>query len=106
MITLTRHAEQRMRQRIGIPKAACRRLAEKAFRFGARPEDATPLLRQYLDRVYLEMQNCNQLRVYKAYIYVFHDFKLITVLHVPKKRRPIETRVPYRHRFDYPTWGD
>jgi hypothetical protein len=49
---VTRHAEHRTRERVGIPKKAVRRAAAKAITKGIKRTEAEGGLRRYLDWLY------------------------------------------------------
>ena len=49
---VTRHAEHRTRERVGIPKKAVRRAAAKALIQGVKRTDTEGGLRRYLDWLY------------------------------------------------------
>lgn len=84
-VVLTRHAIKRVSQRVGIPKKAVYKNAQKALKYGVSQKEAKGKLRNYLDGVYLMYETANNLRAYNRYVYVFVNERLITVLYIPKK---------------------
>lgn len=83
-IDLTRHAEKRIRQRLGINKKAVERNAEKALQYGVTHAEATGRLCKYLDGIFLRNFRPTNMRVYNHSTYLFRDTKLITVLPLPR----------------------
>ncbi len=81
---VTKHAEKRIRQRLGINKRATDRAADKALQFGITHAEAKGKLCRYLDGLFLLNRRPNNLRVYNHAVYLFRDTKLITVLPLPK----------------------
>lgn len=84
---VTRHADRRMRERLGVPRSAVRRVAERAMRDGMCREDFHGSLRRYLDALYYYNETANNIRVWAEKVYIFHDKSLITVLDLPKRYR-------------------
>lgn len=83
-VDLTRHAEKRIRQRLGISKKATERNAEKALLHGVTHAEATGHLCKYLDGIFLRDYKPTNMRVYNHSTYLFRDTKLITVLPLPR----------------------
>lgn len=84
-IKVTRHAEKRIRQRLGVNKKSTERTAEKALQQGITHKEATGKLSKYMDGIFLANRTLNNMRVYNHSIYLFHGKTLITVLPLPKK---------------------
>lgn len=83
---VTRHASKRIRQRIGIPKDAVERNADKALRSGVPRTEYGGQLRRYLDALYHRYAcTANNILTYNDHVYVFSGGILITVLHLPSK---------------------
>jgi len=83
---VTRHANKRIRQRIGIPKGAVERNADKALRSGVPRTEYGGQLRRYLDSLYFRY-GCaaDNIMTYNDHVYVFNGGILITVLHLPSR---------------------
>lgn len=81
---VTRHAEHRVRERVGIPKKAVRRAAANAMTDGIKRTETNGALRRYLDYLYFK-GDCmaNNIVVYNDKIYLFNEDTLITILNVP-----------------------
>lgn len=82
-VAVTRHAEKRIRQRLGINKSATERAAEKAMKYGITHKDSKGSLHRYLDSVFLAYRKANNLRVYNRNVYLFGGTTLITVIPLP-----------------------
>lgn len=87
-ILLSEHGEKRVKQRIGLPKKAARKLALRAIAEGARREQFTGSMRLYLDQEYrLKGGAADNMRVLNGYLFVFSGEMLITCWLLPEKFR-------------------
>ena len=84
---MTHHADKRIRQRVGVPRSAVRRLAIKARNDGTERRDTSGSLRRYLDRVYHYNEAANRIMVWSEKVWIFSDNALITVLNLPLRYR-------------------
>lgn len=84
-VTVTRHAEKRIRQRLGINKKSTDRAAEKELEHGVTHTEAKGKLSRHLDGIFLLNYKPTNLRVYNHSVYLFAGTTLITVLPLPKK---------------------
>ena len=83
-VTLTRHGEKRIRERAGLSKKACERMAKIAFMEGAAIEDTKGRLRNYMLQHYTSHDGAtDNMRVYGDKIWIFNGTCLITILQIP-----------------------
>ena len=87
MVTVTRHARQRVRERVGIPARAVQRYAETAYKDGLRHGELTGWLARYIDGVYLQKKKANDIRVYGEFVLLFQDARLITIINLPNRHK-------------------
>ena len=87
MARITRHATQRMRQRLGISKRTTEKNAEKALAHGIKHSDTRGSLHRYISSLYWKEQTANNARIYNNSVYIFHNNTLITVFPLPQKYR-------------------
>lgn len=87
MIEITDHADERIKERLGLPKSARMSTAERAYTKGNTHSQARGKLKRYLDYCWLSHKNANNVRVYAQHIWFFKDNVLITVYDVPKHMR-------------------
>jgi hypothetical protein len=85
MVYVTQHAKKRCKQRLGLPKSACQRHAQKVFDKGLSRTEVKGNLKIYLDYLFLSRRSLNQIKLYGEFIYLFNDESLVTVLHTPRK---------------------
>lgn len=90
---LTHHGEERMRKRLGLPRKAVARTAEKALREGYTHSQFSGSFKRYLDGVYLKERTANNLRVYGGHLYLFAGETLVTCWQVPNKFRNAKPHV-------------
>lgn len=84
---VTYHAEKRIRQRIGVPKSAVKKLAVKARNHGVERVETHGSLRRYLDKVYYYNPNSTLIYIWAEKIFIFADDALVTVLNLPPRYR-------------------
>ena len=85
---VTKHGNDRARERIGIPKKAVERNAQSALLFGLDQSHSTGSLRRYLAALYERYDGAaGNIRVYGNFVYVFNEEILITVLNLPTEYR-------------------
>lgn len=80
------HAVRRIRQRLGIPKKAAQREAERALE-GGRIEDFRGGFRRHLDWLRHRHGNGANYRITRNAIFAFQYGVLATVLTIPKQHR-------------------
>lgn len=91
---VSKHATKRCRKRLGVPKKAVPRLAEKALDIGQHRADFVGSFRRYLDKVYMKKgQHANNMRVYNSHLFLFAGYILITAWRVPSKYQKTIMRV-------------
>ena len=87
-INISSHAEQRLKQRLGLPIRAARRAALNAYIRGARHGDFKGPLRKYIERrrkTGYDENSADDIAVYAGNLYCFAGTTLITVWPVPEK---------------------
>lgn len=82
-VTITDHAIDRIRKRLGIPRRAALRTAERAFRQGVPHTRFSGPLRDYLDHKVEAPHPANSARVYGEFLYMFEGSTLRTVWDLP-----------------------
>ena len=83
--TVSRHAEERTKSRLGISKKIAAKNAQKAWENGLTHAEAKGGLRRYLDYLYLSHRVATNIRVYHHHVYLFKGTKLVTVFQLPQK---------------------
>jgi len=91
---VTKHGGQRIRERLGIPKKAVAKLAEKALTEGATHAQFAGRMKRYLDRVFLDHRNANNMRVLNGYLFLFYGENLITCWALPQSVRDAKPSTP------------
>lgn len=72
-VRVTRHAEHRMRERLGINKASVLAAAQRAFDRGSSYQDTKGKLRHFLDEKIICYGSQSIYRIYSEFLYVFSD---------------------------------
>lgn len=63
-IEITRHAEQRMRERLGLNKKSIERMAQRAYDNGICHNETRGNLNKWITKVYFSNKNANNIRLY------------------------------------------
>jgi hypothetical protein len=86
-MTVTIHAKNRIKERMGLKKSSSEKVAYNALAYGLRHEDVAGSLKRFLDKLYFEHLNANNIRIFADKIFLFHNDFLITVINLPSKFR-------------------
>lgn len=86
-VYVTDHAKDRTRQRVGLPKRATEKNAERAFLEGIKHNETSGSLCRFIDGLYLSQKKANNIRIYCGNVYLFSGESLITVISLPAKYR-------------------
>ena len=82
MATITRHARERVKERIGVPSKSADKLANAAWEKGLKHTELKGHLKKYVDSKVIDSKATP--RVYAQFLYLFsRDGKLRTVLTLP-----------------------
>ena len=82
-IKVSKHAEQRMRERCGLNKKSIERIAQKAYDKGISHKNTKGNLNKWITSVYLKNTKANNIRLYGEMIYIFCGNILVTVFQIP-----------------------
>lgn len=80
---ISRHAAERLKERCGLSKKACKRMARKAFDEGIRHSQTKGRLNKWVTGLYFKNQKANNIRLYGDKAYIFCDETLVTVIQIP-----------------------
>lgn len=83
IVTVSKHAEQRMKERCGLNKKSIQRMAEKAYTDGISHRNTKGSLNKWVTKVYFKSQKANNIRLYGDTAFLFHNDILITVIQIP-----------------------
>ena len=83
----THHGAKRVRKRIGIKKKAVDAMRDAAFEKGLTHAQATGQLSRYYDKLFLEYESANNVRMYANYVWIFAGKSLVTVFPIPNNLR-------------------
>lgn len=82
---VTKHGQERMRERLGLPKRALVRKAALALERGRPREAFGGPLRDYLNYKHASHGNADNMRVYGHELFIFNGEDLITAWALPRK---------------------
>lgn len=80
---VTTHAGKRIRERIGVNKKSVQTISDRALQRGLSHADLTGKLKRYVDKLYLNGEVANNIKVYAEKVYLFRNTTLITVISLP-----------------------
>lgn len=85
MVRVTRHAAQRLHERMGIPLRSAARVAQNALDRGVCHGDCTGAMARWLDRQALHYGRKMNWRVYAEHVFAFtYEDVLVTVVQIGK----------------------
>lgn len=90
---ITRHAEERGKERVGLSKSAIKRLAFLALERGVTHADTTGKLKRLFDSLYFRNKEANNIRIYAEKIFIFSDQTLITILPLSNEYKGLAAKV-------------
>ena len=87
---ITKHAEQRMRERLGLNKKSMQRMVQKVYNNGKRVDDFKGGMYKYLFNIEKSHKSLHgedsSIRMYGDFIYLFTGQSLITVFRAKKQK--------------------
>lgn len=86
-VVVTDHADERIKERLGLPKSARQTAAQRAFDKGKTRDECVGKLKRYLDLKCITHRAGNNIRIYAEHIWVFQDNTLITVYDIQKRMK-------------------
>lgn len=86
-VLITKHAYDRVKERLRWKSKVLDKMAEKIFLDGIKHKDTKGNLRRYLTKLWFSYKYCNNVRIYGENIFFFCDNRLITVYQLPNNLR-------------------
>lgn len=80
---VTKHAENRIKERCGLGKKTGQRMAEKAFNEGIAHGQTKGRLNKWVTSLYFNNEKANNIRLYGDKAYIFCGETLVTVIQIP-----------------------
>ena len=93
MARITRHAQKRFKQRLGVHKVDTNKNAKRALEHGVKQGDAFGIIGKFMAALYFRNRNCNNIRIYNGMVYLFSGDTLITVFPIPYRFKDEAERV-------------
>lgn len=94
-IKVSRHAKNRLKQRLNVSSKDARKCACNAYVHGTTHKQTTGELHAYMNKAYLKNGKANNMRIYKNNLFLFSGYTLITVFTLPENlqqhKRPKKT---------------
>ena len=89
-IVVSKHAEKRIKKRMGIGKKASQRTAERAYQEGINYSQANGSLKRYFGYLYATRKSTEVYKIWHEMLFIFNKVSpnkkvLITVVPVPKR---------------------
>lgn len=85
---ISKHAQKRIKERLGLPKRAVRAHVAKVLEYGSGLDQMKGQLRKYVEYRCIAYENrCDNPRLYGHHLFFFSGETLITVLEVPTELR-------------------
>ncbi len=80
---VSKHAEDRLRERCGFNRKTYERMAQKAYDDGITHAQTKGRLNKWVTSLYFRNKNANNIRLYGDKAYIFCDEVLVTVIQIP-----------------------
>jgi len=94
MVYITKHAEKRLKERIGLNKKVLQRAAETAYEKGIRHNETIGNLNKWVTAKFFQNTNANNIRLYNDKAWIFAGDRLITVIQIPSSlKRNLEEAI-------------
>lgn len=82
---VTKHAKQRIKERMGLKKKTSDRVANLALEKGLKIKETKGKLKKFLNSVFLSHGVGDNIRLYAEKVFIFQGNCLITVLQLPNE---------------------
>ena len=82
-VVVTKHAEKRIKERIGGNKKSAHRIAQRAYNDGLTEFDCKGTLNWWMRDQFYAKCTISDLRLYRDHLFLFNKSVLITVLPMP-----------------------
>jgi hypothetical protein len=92
-VIISRHAEHRVRGRLGVPKRAVLGYAERAYAKGLAPYECGSLIRKLINTKIATYGDKFTYKIYNGFVWCFDGKILVTVLLLKNKHK--RRRKPY-----------
>lgn len=86
-VVVTKHGAQRVRERMGLPKKAVQKQADRAAETGMSITETSGQLRGYLDSLHMLHRQGSDYRVTPDGVFVITNNCLVTMFPVPRRLR-------------------
>ena len=83
-VVVTKHAEERLKERNGLNKKSIERMAAKALYEGVSHSHTNGRLHKWITSIYMKKRVANNIRLYGDKAYLFKGYVLITVIQIPQ----------------------
>lgn len=80
---VSKHAEERLKERCGFNKKACKRIAQKAYDDGITHAQTKGVLNKWVTSLYFRNERANNIKLYGDKAYIFCGEVLVTVIQIP-----------------------
>ncbi len=98
-MTVTKHAQGRVRERCGLPKKAVERNAESVLRDGITHAECSGRLKAYVDWLFLSYRTGGHIRLTENHVYIFTSKdRLVTVIPLPRCYRKAVGKITRRRK--------
>lgn len=80
---ITKHAEERLKERCGFNKKTSERMAHRAYEEGITHSETKGRLNKWVTSLYFRNEKANNIRLYGDKAYIFCNQILVTVIQIP-----------------------
>lgn len=81
---ISKHAEKRIRKRIGIPRKAVGKFVDEAMKNGVPLKDFKGRIKKFYEYTMIKYHSGNESFFYREFLFIAHNGTLVTVYPIPK----------------------
>lgn len=93
---VTKHAIKRVKERTGLKKKLAEKLLIKALDKGLKQEEVKGRLRKYVDWLYFQHENADNIRIYNDFVFICNKYAFITIFPIPREYRDLARRQQHK----------
>jgi len=90
-MNISKHAEKRIRKRIGLPRKAVEKFVAEAVENGTPLKEFKGRVKKFYDYTSINYQSGNQSFFYREYLFIAHNGDLVTVYPIPRHIKHVAT---------------
>lgn len=83
VVTISKHAEKQLKERLGLQKKALQRMADLAYVKGIQHSETKGNLNKWVTSLYFKNRAANNIRLHGDKAFIFSGTTLVTIIQIP-----------------------